>query len=262
MKHNLGIILILVGLFLGAQVIGLLVTDKYLVKELPYKIQRPQLEPKTSFVPIFTIILIATLLAFVLMKFKAVKLWLFWFFLSVFLTMTISFSAFMKESFAIILALILAGIKIFKREVFTHNFTELFIYGGLAAIFVPILSLLSISILLILISIYDFIAVWKTQHMVKLAKYQITKLKIFAGLIIPYGKKRQAILGGGDIGFPLLFSGVILRDFGLIESLIVSLVTALALFGLLYFGRKNKFYPAMPYLSAGCFLGYLIVLLI
>jgi len=38
-----------------------------------------------------------------------------------------------------------------------NNFTEIFIYGAMGAIFVPILNLFSVSLLLIFISIYDFI---------------------------------------------------------------------------------------------------------
>ena len=140
------------------------------------------------------------------------------------------------------------------------NFTELFVYSGIAAIFAPIMNVFAASILLILISIYDAIAVWKTKHMIKMAKFQ-AKTKMFAGLVVPYAKgKKQAILGGGDIGFTLLFSGVVLYNVGFLNALIVSLFTTISLFVLLYKSKKNKFYPAMPYLSVGCFIGYFISL--
>src|SRR3989344_3384030 len=126
--------------------------------------------------------------------------------------------------------------------------------------FIPVFNLFSISALLILISVYDYISVFKTKHMVKLAKFQ-TEGKIFTGLFIPY-KNKTAILGGGDIGFTLLFSGVIMKDMGLIAAAIVSIVVAVSLFGLLYYGKKNKFYPAMPPLTVGCFVGLLIVKLL
>ena len=107
------------------------------------------------------------------------------------------------------------------------------------------------------------IAVWKTKHMIKLAKFQ-TKLKLFAGLLIPYKSGREiktAILGGGDIGFPLLFAAAVLKDPGIgIKALIIPLTTGLMLAALFFFGQKNKFYPAMPFLTIGCFLGYFIVL--
>ncbi|MBS3145707.1 hypothetical protein J4414_02800 [Candidatus Woesearchaeota archaeon] len=113
---------------------------------------------------------------------------------------------------------------------------------------------------MILISIYDMYAVWKSKHMIKLAKFQ-SKLKTFAGLFIPYEKNKAAILGGGDIAFPLLFAGVVLLEKGLYPSILIIVYSALALFLLFLFGKKKKFYPAMPFISLGCFLGYLVSLI-
>lgn len=260
MKHTLKITLILATLFLLAQVIGLVITSRYLEEDLPYNLQRPELKPETSFIHILVLILAGTFVVFILARLGATRLWKIWFFISVALTLSISFSAFIQESLAFVLAIILAVYKVFKPNVVVHNLTELFIYGALAAIFVPILNLFSISVLLVLISVYDMIAVWKTKHMISLAKFQ-TKLRIFAGLLIPYGKGKSAILGGGDIGFPLLFSGVLLNNFG-IKAFVVPFVVTLALFLLFLKSEKKKFYPAMPFLTIGCFVGYLVLLLI
>ena len=69
-------------------------------------------------------------------------------------------------------------------------------------------------------------------------------------------------MGGGDVGFPLIFAGVVLNNYNLISALIVVLFVSLALLGLMLFGKEKKFYPAMPFLTAGCFLGYLVSLLV
>lgn len=257
MKHNLRIISILILLFLLSQYIGLFITSKTAYKELPYEIERPDLDEKTSYIQMFLIILILTAVILIISYFKLLKLWILWFFLSVWFILLISFSAFMNNNLALVLAFILAILKI-RKNIFFHNLTEVFIYGGIAAVFVPLFNMFTISMLLILISIYDIIAVWKTKHMIKLAKFQVES-KIFAGLLIPYGKK-AAILGGGDMAFPLLFSGVALRYFGYL-SFLIPLITALALFLLLYKGKKNKFYPAMPFLSFGCFISLLLIYL-
>ncbi len=257
MKHNIKITLILVFLFLISQFVGLYVTDHYLEEELPYGFERPQIEKEFSFLYLFVFILIATVIIYVLAKFKLFKLWKFWFFLGVLFTLSISFSSFFTSFIAFIAAFVLTFFKIFKRNIIIHNLTEIFIYGALAAVFVPIMNLFSATILLIGISIYDFIAVNKTKHMIKLAKFQ-KKSKLFAGLYIPY-KKDVAILGGGDIGFPLLFNGVLLFDYGLI-ALIVPFFTSLSLFFLLLMSKKKKYYPAMPFLTMGCFVGYLVLL--
>ena len=163
-------------------------------------------------------------------------------------------AVFFDEKVAVIIALLAAIFKVLEVDIYVHNLTEVFIYGGLVAIFAPIFNTFSVMVLLFIISVYDMIAVWSTKHMIKLAKFQ-TSLKIFAGLLVPYGKKKAAILGGGDIGFPLLFTVVIYSAIGL-KALIIPVFVAVALFLLLTQGKKNKYYPAMPYLTAGCLAGY------
>lgn len=276
MKHTLKVTLLIVVLFFLAQAIGLSVVNGYLEikkvivgnetvvqkewQSLPYDVERPKINEKTSYLPIFLTILAATLLMIIIIKLGLIRVWKFWFFLSVWFCLVIAFGAFINQTLALVLGFLLALAKTFRFSLILHNFTELFIYGGLASIFVPVFSIWSISILLILISVYDVIAVWKTRHMVKMAKFQ-AKLKLFAGLFIPYGKNKTAILGGGDIGFPLIFAAVVMKDYGF-YSLIISLFTSLALLFLMIKSEKNKFYPAMPFISAGCFFGYLILLLI
>jgi len=288
MKHTAKITLIIILLFLLTQITGLFIISNYAdfqkierqvtvfedgkevnktVTELnetwsnlPYDIERPKLQDKISYLQIFISIIIATALALLIIKWRKRRLWKLWFFLSVLLALTIAFNPFMAQIMAFVLALILTYLKVFKKNVIIHNFTELFIYGGLAAIFVPILSVTAMIILLIIISIYDMIAVWKTKHMISLAKFQASE-NIFAGLLIPYGKNKKAILGGGDMGFPLLFAGVLFKTFSWL-SLIVVITTTIALAILLYKSQKNKFYPAMPFLTLGCLAGYVILSLV
>ncbi len=297
MKHTLKVTLVIVFLFFMAQVIGLAVTNAYIdhkatlekgeavFEKLPYDIERPPVEQRGSFIFIMTAVLIGTVLVLLLIRFKKTFLWKVWFFLAVVLSLSIAFSAFIDPYIAFVISLVLAGYKIFKPNVFIHNITEVFVYGGLAAIFVPIMNLFAVFLLLIFISAYDFIAVFKIKHMVAMAKFQ-TKSKVFAGLLIPYkrgegeekAKKgvkaekevKTAILGGGDIGFPLLFAGVVMKGLmlnnsiltGFLKTLIIPVVVSVALFLLFAKGRKDKFYPAMPFLTAGCFIGYFLVWLI
>lgn len=282
MKHNLKIIVILLFLFLASHLIGLYVTKYYLPAEKKFEfpagivIEKPEMDEQTSYLPIFIAILVATGLALVLIRFEALSLWKAWFFIAIVFTLSVSFSAFIPVLIAFILAVVLAIFKVFKPNVYVHNLTELFIYGALAALFVPVLNIFSVSILLILISVYDMIAVWRTKHMISMAKFQ-AKSKMFTGLLIPYKiskpvqksfqKKvalkqipiREAILGGGDIAFPLLFSGVILKFYGFFPAILISLFAALALLFLFLIAEKKKFYPAMPFVAVGCFVGYLVL---
>lgn len=303
MKHTLKITLLLALIFFITQVIGLAVTNKYITtkeyidpetnlvireivpQDLPYDIERPQVAESTSYIWIVAAILIGTLLLLLLIKYQRFNLWKLWFFLAVFVTMAIAFSAFIPSAIAALLAFILALLKILRPTTIIQNLTEIFVYGGLAAIFVPIINIFAAFMLLLVISIYDIIAVNKTKHMITMAKFQ-AKSGVFAGFMFPYEKRkdkiitkpakaeqkgiRLAVLGGGDVGFPLLFAGVVMKDLmltnpeliGFLKTLIIPFFVTLALLYLLLKGKQDKFYPAMPYLAAGCIIGYLVILLV
>ena len=263
MKHNWKVTFLLILMFFLSQLIGLYIVGFSVGEELAFGIEKPQFEKETSYASVFILIIIVTLIALLLARFKAVRLWKVWFFISIVFVLTIALSVFVHHYIAFILALLAAVFKVIKPNVVIHNLSELFIYGGLAAIFVESFNVLSISILIVLIALYDMYAVWKSKHMVALANFQ-SKAKIFAGFLIPYAENRRprlALLGGGDAGFPLLFTGVVFVEHGVI-ALIIPFIVTLALFLLLYFGNKNKFYPAMPFLGLGCFVGYGLVWLI
>ena len=81
---------------------------------------------------------------------------------------------------------------------------------------------------------------------------------------------KNAVLGGGDIGFPLLFSGVIMKGLmlenlffiGFLKTLIIPVFATLSLMLLFMLAKKNKFYPAMPFLTLGCAAGYGVLILV
>ena len=284
----------LVIIFFFTQLVGLLIISqnidfnqsveegKITFEELPFDMERPPIAEQTSFLYLISAILIATVLVLVLMRFRKVRLWKFWFFLSVGACITIALVKTVGENIALLIGFGLGYWKVFKPNVVIHNLTELLIYGGLAVIFVPIMNVFAAIAMLLVISVYDMIAVWQSKHMIKLAEFQ-KESKVFAGLNIPYklgkiGKKvkgakqvkvKSAILGGGDIGFPLIFAGVVLKHialdytFGvaLLKVLIISLCATIALFLLLFYAKKDRYYPAMPFITAGCLIGYSILLL-
>ena len=316
MKHSVKITLILLLIFLLAQFIGLLVVSQYIdiktsalsgktvLNEETYDItgiQPPEIENESlSFIYIALAIVIGTVLILLIIKYKKRYLWKIWFFLSVFICLLISLSPFvyllllylvsgleiLAYPVTFVLAALFAWMKTWRNNVYVHNFTELFIYGGLAAVIVPVLNMTSVVIIIVIISIYDMYAVWKSKHMVKMAKFQ-AKEKLFAGLYIPYSignevtkkiskrvgkikkgkgvkvKTGSAILGGGDIAFPLLFSGVLFKTTGMVFAHVITSLTSMLALGLLFFySQKKKFYPAMPFIATGLFIGYGLVRLV
>lgn len=326
MKHPLVPTIMLVVVFVVAQLIGLAIVSQYIDIEKsaitgttvvinqtfesgglsvpPVDIWGPGLIIYISFA-----IGIGTGLVLLIIKFKKKNLWKLWYFSAVSIGLYWALNPIilwfaseigigtllLKKLLLFLLATLLAAWKIFKPNVYIHNLTEMLIYGGIAAILVIMIpNVLTMIGLLILISLYDAYAVWKSKHMVIMAKFQ-SSTNVFAGLSVPYtmpsfrrGKKSQkktkkvaakksgrvatksvrsettsAILGGGDIAFPLLFSGVIMKMSGsFVPAIITTFTAAAALVYLLIKSEKGKFYPAMPFISAGCFVGYLITLLI
>lgn len=315
MKHNPSITFLLLAMFLFTQILGLAVIHAYSPKveqvivngtlqnvttqpELPYGMQPPEMKPEVSLVSIVISIVIATLLIFLFSKIRAAFILRFWFFSVVMISIAIVFNAFLlKFSFlagtqflAFVLAFPLAFYKIFLPNRITHNLSELLVYPGIAAVFVPILNIWTAIALLAVIAVYDVYAVWHSGFMQKLAKFQMKHLRVFAGFFVPYVAKADraiiarmkalpqkektrrlkklkikvnlAILGGGDVTFPLIFAGVILRTSGWIPALLVSFISTIALLVLFAAAKKGKFYPAMLFLSPACILAWAIGLLI
>ncbi|MFC1666202.1 presenilin family intramembrane aspartyl protease [Nanoarchaeota archaeon] len=288
------IIAILLGMFLITQFIGLYVVNHYSDEDnkLPYGMETPRIEKERDFYTIFPSIIIAFVIAvgllFLLNRFNVAFILKLWFFVVVVIALSISFNSVLNKFgysmiIASIIALPLAFVKVYKRDFLIHNITELFIYPGIAAVFVPILNVGTIILFLIFISIYDMWAVWKSGIMQKMAKYQIEKLNIFGGFFVPYLPKKTklklqkmkksemkkkkvkvnlAILGGGDVIFPIIAAGIMFVRFGLVSALLVTLGATLGLSYLFFFSKKEKFYPAMPFITTGIFLGMIVGYLI
>jgi len=305
MKHNLKITIVLIAMFIITQLIGLWVIHSYspvsqivysadtgenvsviVDQPLPYGMQPPENSPAPNLISIIISFVIAIAFVLLLTKFKFKFFMKGWFFVVVALALAIVFNAVFKNFLAsswiiaLIISVPLAFYKVYKPHFIVHNLTELLVYPGIGAVFVPILSIWTLIILLILISIYDMWAVWHSGVMQKMAKFQMNELKIFGGFFVPYLTKEvrdkikkmrlsksknknkkikisMAILGGGDVVFPLIAAGVVLRLAGIIPALLVTLGATLSLIYLLLTSEKKKFYPAMPFLTVGIFLGLL-----
>ncbi len=298
MKHTVKVTLILIALFFAAQIVGLFTVNKYInietdeagdisivhadtiVGEQP---DLDQHDKSYTFLALIVMVLIGTGLLFILIRFRLRKVWKLWFWFAIAMTLTISFDVYLPGWFAIGLGVFFGIIRVWKPNPIIHNFTEIFVYTGITILILPLLNLFSATFLLILISGYDMFAVWKSKHMIKLAEFQIES-KSFAGLSMSYqvpktskkgtkttGTAKTAILGGGDIAFPLLFAAAVMEDLiishvpklhALGFAFLITVGAGIALSLLLFNSQKDKFYPAMPFISAGCFIGYGIMIVL
>ena len=294
MKHKLSITILLLGMFLATQFIGLFVVNYYSNTELPYGLQAPENDAAPNFISIIFSFILAMVVISLLMKYKWKSVIKIWFLFVVCLALAISVNAIFGTIgitgafvYAIIFAAPLAILKIFKSNFYVHNLTELLIYPGIACVFIPILTPISAVILLVLISVYDMWAVWKSGLMQKMANFQMNEMKIFGGFLIPSatdkvkmsvekvkqkykGKKipdsvknkkykvNLAILGGGDVIWPIITGGVFLRSYGWISAIMVMFGALAGLIFLFATTKKGKSYPAMPYISVGIFLSLAI----
>jgi presenilin-like A22 family membrane protease len=290
MKHKTSITLLILGLFLLAQLLGLFIIDKGVVPEL-FNHNGEIQTSFNNFLSMFISFIIAITLFFFLIQYKWKFFLKVWFGMVILLTLGIVINSFFYMRgvegnlyffYSLLIAIPFMFLKVFRPSLVIHNITEVFIYAGLALVFVNILTPISVIIVLVLISFYDMWAVWHSGLMQKMAKFQMDEMKIFNGFLIPYltkemrekirkakGSKKKikmkvpvALLGGGDIAFTLIPAGVFLKAFGWIPALFI---VGGGFFGLAYLllnSSKKRFYPAMPFITLGIFLGILAYIIL
>jgi len=138
--------------------------------------------------------------------------------LAIFLGSQTVFSTFSSSFVSIVLAIILLFVLFKFKLVLIQNIAVLLGIAGISAVFGLSLTPLFAALLLVFLSFYDIIAVYKTKHMIKLAQNMIKSHAIF-GFIMPshykdYFKKLEhvepgeqfMILGSGDIAMPLILA--------------------------------------------------------
>lgn len=300
MKHPWQITTVFIALFIASQLLGLLVlnmgvesfdaeTGQVTFSDTAAG-ERPEISGFFTILYVLVGVGIGTAILLFIAKKGKVFWWKTWFFLAVWISISITLDVLLQNALvAWVGGAGLAYLKLMRNSSWIHNATELLIYPGLAFFLVPLFDITSVFILLVLISIYDAYAVWKSKHMITMAKFT-SDSKIFPGFNINYAsstkkpkpksktktsskpkKSHSGVLGGGDIAIPMLFIGTVFltlleagftRQVSLTYSSIIIFTSAASLGLLFYFSKEKTFYPAMPFLSAGCFVGYALVLLL
>jgi len=249
------------------------------------KIQKITL-PQVSFWRFIISFLLATLFIFLLIRFLKFKrgkglIFKILFTLAVFLGGLLFLEAFLLEPIPLILISLLIFWWWKSPSILNQDVLMILGLAGVGSTLGLALQPLMVIALLIIFSIYDFIAVYKTKHMIKMAKEMIESKAILA-LVIPqnvFGFKESLeeirvpaervggkflILGGGDIVFPLLFC-VSLVPQGILSPLIVAFFSLIGLFVGFWFFISQKTrqpIPALPPIALFSIFGYLITRLI
>ncbi len=157
------------------------------------------------------------------------------------------------------IALMIALIR--SRHWIVVNISAILVGAAITAIFGISMEPLPVIVLLAILAVYDYIAVYKTGHMVTLAD-SVSELNIPVVFIIP-GKERDAIMGVGDAVMPNILA-VSAFTFGCVYQAALTLVAGyLGLLILLRAVEKSKeAHPGLPILNSFAILGFALGLLL
>ena len=180
---------------------------------------------------------------------------------------------------SIILAACLVIVLVKYPEWYIIDLCGIIIGAGAVALFGISLSILLVLVLLIGLSIYDAISVYKTKHMIDLAD-TVMDLKLPVLLVVPKirhysllketkrlkeklqsGEEREAFfMGVGDVVMPGILVATIYTTIpdGLPIALSVLAGTLVGFAVLMTFVIKGKPQAGLPLLCSGAILGYLI----
>jgi len=274
-------ILMELSLFLSIQVLGLIVGLKY------FNLQIIEPLPVKESIPTFLItFVIATAFLLVLIRFLKGNLFFkAMFALLIIIGVDITLGAFIFEPLAIILAVVVLAARIAKPNILTHNFAMFLAIAGIGAQLGLLLTPLAVVALLIILSVYDYYAVFKSKHMVKLFKGMMEKGAAMA-IVLPQStrdlraemgavkseklkkytkkdKRKFFMLGTGDVAFPIVFAVSALQHS--LQS--AMFVVAGSLFGILlihYIINKKKYeaLPALPPIALTTIIAFGVSLLL
>lgn len=236
--------------------------------------------------------LFATLFFLILIKTKhGTALFRFIFLVALFAGAQVIFRVWVSQELSIAFAFLLVIARYVFPRVIIHNFAIIIAITGIAVNLGMNINPPEAIFILIAISVYDFMAVYVTGHMVSMLKGTISMGTIFA-MIVPQnlrdmaekvsnvGKEKEknflnpslqkretghdfVYLGGGDLAFPLVMVVAALK-IGLYSAIITAagaLVGLLALNILFASQKERKPMAALPPLAAFSILGFLVSLI-
>ena len=230
-----------------------------------------------SFYDFAILVIFVLFLIFIVRRFKLVSS----VFFKVFLTVVVfagaqaMFALWFSPLISAFIAVLLLVLFWFFNNVFLQDLMMILTFAGVGAVLGISLAPGTVILILVILSFYDIIAVYKTKHMVELAEAMIQSRAIF-GFVVPasFGgfKARMTrvspggqfmILGSGDVILPRLLSASLVRT-SLSQSVIVAFFSALGLFlmHLIFTNQKiRRPMAALPPIALASIIGYLVAIL-
>lgn len=263
-------ILFLFGL---TQALGVYAAFKFLPQLTAF---RPGQLRDFNFLDLVILVVIAALFIVFAKKLKRAMPWFFRVFLAlvIFVGTQAVLVIWLPSIVSVLVAVLLLIIFLFHNNVFWQDLIMILTFAGIGAILGLSLTPQAVVLILVVLSFYDIIAVYKTKHMVKLAEAMIQSRAIF-GFVVPGSlggvKERMAhvvpgeqfaILGSGDVILPLLLSASLARV-SLRSSIIVVIFSLIGLFlmHLIFTNQKiRRPMAALPPIATLAIIGYLVAL--
>jgi presenilin-like A22 family membrane protease len=181
---------------------------------------------------------------------------------------------------------VVAGLAwLFFVRVWLHNLLLFIALAAAGSVFGFLFSPWTFMIFMLVIAVYDFLAV-KFGFMVWMAD-KLSETVALPAFIYPKqlrdwtmklqnvrvgelkdkesGEREYSVLGGGDIGFPLMLSAAVFFASGPGEAVIVgvfALIGLMAAFLIQHFWLKGRPMPALPPIAGFCLIGFLLATLL
>lgn len=279
---------ILVALFIITQFLGLYVGSQYIQLINVGEVTRPfegtplgNPEAVTTSLYLFGYIIASTVVILLIIRVRKSAIWVFeafivfvasWFTLDFLFPLDIGFL-----SLGFFLALALTAWKVLRPNIINQDIAAIMSGAFVGSALGVSLGVLPSIIFMLILSVYDFISVFITKHMVYMAKALTERPTSFTVAAPPNlksisytpakksSKKKVHIfqLGVGDMVIPLMFSVSVLNNFKLINAIGAIIGSTIALLALIYFmSKKPQPLPALPFITFGTLAGFLISILI
>ncbi len=183
---------------------------------------------------------------------------------------------------ALPISICVAVVWLFKPRIWLHNLLMIFTLVGVGSVFGFLFAPLTFILFMLVISIYDFLAV-RFGYMLWMAE-RLSESDTLPAFLIPKkisswnlrlrearlknltesesAEREFSILGGGDIGFPLMLVVSIFFAYGLTAAVIVagfSWCGLIGVYGIQLFFLKGKPMPALPPIFIASLMGFLMV---